>query len=138
MRDKDCQAPMYLTRNLALVATFAVGFSVLTSACGRSQPSDVSMISLISVPERFDGQRVRLHGYVHFELEGDGVYLNREDMEHHLYKNGLWVSLAKQISSDRCQDTYALIEGTFRSVDKGHMGLWSGAVTEVTRCERSP
>jgi hypothetical protein len=129
---------MHLTRRLALLITPMAGFLALGSACAPSQPSDLSMIAVISNPERFDGQRVRLHGYVHFEFEGDGVYLSREDMQHHLYKNGLWISLAEQISPDGCQDTYALIEGNFRSAEKGHMGLWSGAVTEVTRCERSP
>jgi hypothetical protein len=128
---------MHLTRNLALLVAPVAGFLALTSACAPSQPSDLSMISLISNPERLDGQRVRLHGYVHFEFEGDAVYLSREDMEHHLYKNGLWVSLAKQISPASCQDTYALIEGTFRA-EKGHMSLWSGAVTEIARCEKSP
>jgi hypothetical protein len=75
-------------------------------------------------------------GYIHFDYESNGIYLHQEDMQHHLYKNGLWVSLKRGASETGCQDAYALIEGTFNMTYTGHLGLWSGAVTEITRCTK--
>jgi hypothetical protein len=94
----------------------------------------VSMVELLADSEKYDGKRVRVVGYIHFEFEGNAIYLHKEDEANHLYLNGLWVSLEDGISSANCQDTYALIEGTFEANKHGHMGLWSGMVSQVTRC----
>ena len=94
----------------------------------------VSMVELLANPEKYDHKRVRLMGYIHFEFEGNGIYLHKEDEANHLYANGLWVSLAADVSPEDCQDTYVLIEGLFEARDRGHMGLWSGAVSHITRC----
>lgn len=94
----------------------------------------VSMIELLADSKKYDGKRVRVVGYIHFEFEANGIYLHKEDEANHLYLNGLWVSLADGISSANCQDTYALIEGTFEANKHGHMGLWNGMVSQVTRC----
>jgi hypothetical protein len=96
----------------------------------------VSMVELLANPEKYDRKRVRVLGYIHFEFEGNAVYLHKEDEANRLYPNGLWVSLADGVSSPDCQDAYVLIEGTFQASDRGHLGLWSGAVTETTRCMR--
>jgi len=93
-----------------------------------------SMIDIIANPDLFDGKRIRTFGYIHFEFEGNGIYLHQEDYTRSLYVNGLWVNLAKNSSPTGCQDRYVLVEGTFRARDRGHMGLWSGAINDITRC----
>jgi len=93
-----------------------------------------SIIDLIANPDLFDGKRIRTFGYIHFEFEGNGIYLHHEDYARSLYANGLWVNLAQNVSRAECQDRYALVEGTFRARDRGHLGLWSGAIGEITRC----
>jgi hypothetical protein len=30
---------------------------------------------------------------------------------------------------------YVLVEGTFDAKMKGHMGLWSGSIQKITRCQ---
>jgi hypothetical protein len=93
-----------------------------------------SIIDLIANPDLFDGKRIRTFGYIHFEFEGNGIYLHQEDYARSLYANGLWVNLAQNVSRVDCQDRYVLVEGTFRARDRGHLGLWSGAIGEITRC----
>lgn len=92
------------------------------------------MVALLATPEAFDGERVRVHGYIHLEFEGNGIYLHEEDYLHQLYKNGLWVSLKRDQSFRGCQDQYVPLEGTFRAQDKGHMNLWNASITDITRC----
>jgi hypothetical protein len=95
-----------------------------------------SIIELIAFPQVFDGKRVRTIGYIHFEFEGNALYPDHEDYVRRQYGNGLWVDLAPGVSRDDCHDRYALVEGTFRAADRGHMGRWSGAIVQVTRCMR--
>jgi hypothetical protein len=92
------------------------------------------MLQLLADPAKFDGKRVRVIGFVHFEFEGNAIYLHKEDFRNRILKNGLWVSLSGGVSRTNCQDMYALIDGTFHASDMGHMDLWSGAITDVTKC----
>ena len=88
-------------------------------------------IQLLATPERFDGQLVRVIGYVHFEFEGNAVYLHREDFVHGISKNGLWVTAAPTFN-----DTYAILEGRFNAQKTGHMGLFGGSIVDVRRLDR--
>jgi len=117
----------------------ASGDSLLLQ-CGFSAPSTsciykVSIIQLLARPEVFDGKRVQVEGYIHLEFEGQGIYLHQEDEQRSLYRNGLWVEFQTDSTyKTPCQDRYVLIEGTFRARHHGHMGLWGGAITSITRC----
>jgi hypothetical protein len=101
------------------------------------QPVAVSLVRLIATPEAFDGKLVRVMGFVHVEHEGTAVYLHREDYEHHLGKNGLWLA-ASDVAAPGSREAavnnrYALIEGRFSAKETGHMGLWSGSIKDITR-----
>jgi hypothetical protein len=103
------------------------------------QPLSVSLLQLIATPDAFDGNDVRVHGFVCIEHEGTAVYLHREDSEHMLTKNGLWLaandSTPKGSKEAQVKDRYALIEGRFTAKKKGHRGLWSGSIEDITRME---
>jgi hypothetical protein len=98
----------------------------------------ISMVQLLANPEKYDGNHIRVAGYIHFESDNSAIYLHKEDVEHHVLKNGLWVSLAEGVSVEACQDSYALIEGIYRARNTGHVNLWSGAITHVTKCQKLP
>jgi hypothetical protein len=103
------------------------------------QPLSISLLQLIATPDAFDGQYVRVFGFVRIEHEGTAVYLHREDAEHMLCKNGLWL-VASDVAPEgsreaQVKDRYALIEGRFNAKEKGHRGLWSGAVEKITRMQ---
>jgi hypothetical protein len=87
------------------------------------------MLQRLAKPEKYDGDHVRVVGYIHFD---------KEDEERHLFKNGSWVSLAPGVSFEGCQDAYVVIEGVYRARAEGRMSRWSGAVTQVTKCQRLP
>jgi hypothetical protein len=95
----------------------------------------ISLVQLLANPEKYDGSHVRVIGFIHFEPDNNAIYLHKEDEQLHLRKNGFWVSLAEGVSSDGCQDSYALIEGVYRARNTGRTTLWSGAITRVTKCQ---
>jgi hypothetical protein len=123
---------------------YAQGNAALPPNCAVASPAgcalySVSIVDLIANPGKYDGKKVQLMGYIHFEFEGNGIYLHKEDQQQMLGHNGLWVEWAEHaIRQPECQDTYALIEGTFSASNRGHMGLRSGAVTDMTRCMKWP
>ena len=74
------------------------------------------------------------------EFEGNAIYLTQEDYEHGLTSNGLWLSFSDdflQTHKDIQQfdKKYCLVEGIFSASHKGHLGLWSGAVENITRLQ---
>ena len=96
--------------------------------------ADVSMVQLIATPERFHGKRVRFTGFVHFEFEGNGIFLHKEDHDQGIFNDGLWI---ERPAGSTPNDVYVLVEGAFRADDRGHMGLFSGTLADVTRMERA-
>jgi hypothetical protein len=103
------------------------------------QPLSVSLLQLIATPDAFDGKYVRVHGFVRIEHEGTAIYLHREDSEQMLTKNGLWLAAndttPEGSKEAQVKDRYALIEGRFTAKKKGHRGLWSGSLEDITRME---
>lgn len=109
-----------------------------TDACTMYGPS---LITLIARPEDFDGKRVRVIGYLHFEFEGNGLYISKDSYEHAIARNGVWIDPPAGFESDsgparrQPNDRYVIVEGTFNAQDRGHMGMWSGAIEDVKRLE---
>ena len=99
---------------------------------------DVSLIQLIANPQAYDGKRVRIIGFLRLEFEGDALYLHREDFDYHLTKDALWIDVPRDMTQDQMKsvnNTYAICTGRFRASGHGHMGLFSGELTEITRLE---
>ncbi len=99
---------------------------------------DVSLIQLIADPSHWDNRVVRVIGFLEIEFEGNALYVNQEDWKASISKNGIWVDLSlsdmgKYMSLSR---HYVIMEGTFDATSYGHMGLFSGSLTKITRCER--
>jgi hypothetical protein len=126
---------------LAAAAAFAAGKKADDAedrpGASARRPLAVSLVRLIAAPGEYDGKHVRVHGFVSVEHEGTAVYLHRDDWQHMLTKNGLWLavndSAPKGSKEAEVAGRYALIEGRFSAKKQGHMGLWSGAIEDVTR-----
>ena len=98
----------------------------------------LSMIDLIANPELFDGKKVMVQGYVHFEFEGNAIYLHKEDFLYGIDHNSLWLSLSPSKGANefsKCQDSYALVRGTFSARMRGHNDMASGSLHDIAKCE---
>ena len=106
-----------------------------TKAFGSPQAENVSIIQLIANPKEYDGKFVRLIGYVNLQFEGDAIFLHKEDCKRGITANGLWLNVDEEVLKHRKRyhHKYMLIEGTFDAKDRGHMGMWPGAVGKITR-----
>lgn len=96
---------------------------------------DISAIRLIATPELFDGQEVRVIGFLHLELEGDAVYVHRQDFENSIDQNSVAIELSEsqERTWSKLNNHYVIIEGRFSSTAKGHLGARSGSLQDVAR-----
>lgn len=98
-----------------------------------------SLIRLIATPEKFDGERIQIIGYLHLEFEGNAIYLHKEDYDNCITENAFWVDfserLTEKIKISGYSDNYVIIIGTFRMHKKGHLGLFSGTIENIVRLD---
>ena len=127
------------TANLrTLLVILFLALAGLVGGAHATEPQSVSMVSLIADPQRFDGQLVRVIAFLRVEFEGNVLYLHREDYERAILPNGVWITLtdAQMRSAKKLTNGYVIVEGLFSAKDKGHMGMWSGSIQEVSRLDR--
>lgn len=99
--------------------------------------STVSLIRLIASPEKYDGKKVRVIGYLHLEFEGDALYLHKEDYNAAISKNGLWINISRDSATRamKYNNRYIIMEGVFDAKSYGHMGMFSGSLKDITRLD---
>jgi hypothetical protein len=90
---------------------------------------------LLAAPEEFEGRVVQVVGFLHFEFEEQAVYLHREDSDMMNSSNGIWLDGSGEYAA--LNDSYVIVQGTFASTKHGHLGLWPGAIQNITRLERA-
>jgi|CXWL01.1.fsa_nt_gi hypothetical protein len=102
----------------------------------QQRPEMVSMLQLIATPEKFDGKLVQVVGYLRIDFEENALYFHKEDYEHLIVNNGVWLHLGKEV----CQKPvdlnlkYVKVVGRFDAEHGGHMDLYSGSISNITEC----
>lgn len=96
-------------------------------------PRTVPMQQLLDEPEKFEGQRVRVVGFLRLEFDQNTLYPNRDDYNTSQTKHALLLDLsnAQLRSSGKLNNGRVMVEGVFRTKDIGHGGLWPGALKPV-------
>ena len=126
---------------IAFTMVIGAVLSLLTVLCSGSSDlvrhgekmKTVSMVELIANPEKFDGQRVFVQGFVRLEFEGTGLYFHEEDYRYGLRYNGVALSMtrAERDQAKPCNLKYCTIIGTYHATPAGYTGLWSGSLSNV-------
>jgi len=102
-------------------------------------PSNVSLVKLIANPEKYDGKRIQVIGYLHLEFEGNAIYLHQEDFKKRISENGFWVNfsrkLTRKIKPAEYSDNYVIIIGRFKAANKGHMSMFAGTFDDIVRLD---
>src|SRR4051812_19524184 len=120
-------------RALALTALSLCTITAFARPAGAAPVAEeVSIVQLLAIPAKYHGKLVRIIGFLCIEFEGDAVYLHREDYDHVLTQNAIWVDLPDGHDA-KLHQHYALLEGTFDARDHGHMAMFAGALHNITR-----
>jgi hypothetical protein len=124
-------------RAMKLIIPLCAIAVVLVAPMKAEEPTDVTLVQLVANADKFDGKLIRVIGFLRLEFEGNVLYLHREDYENALLGNGIWVDVTPTMEKQRTalNMNYVLLEGVFGSHDRGHMGMWSGAIRQIRRAE---
>ena len=136
---------MKTKRKTILLVTVLVALAVVLSVAFFMQPArdnhieDVTMIQLIATPERYHGKLVRVVGVGNLEFEGNAIYLSKDDISYQVY-NAVWLDFDNNTTlsyaeAKKHNGKYVIVEGIFDKDHSGHMGLFHGAITNITRYE---
>ncbi len=96
----------------------------------------VSMLQLITTPEKYDGKLVRVIGVGTIEFEGNCISLSKEDWEY-MAGNCIWLEFSELATpyeeAVKYNGEYVIVEGIFDKDNRGHMGLFHGSIKQVSR-----
>ena len=102
------------------------------------QYEPVSLIGPLATPERYDGHKVLVSGFVTLGFEDLGLHLDENAYEAGLRKNALWLERPDWLSTTaarRLNRRYGEVAGTFAATQHGMYHLYSGTLTELRRIE---
>jgi hypothetical protein len=115
--------------------------STQTTGSTREDYLPISLIQLIASPDRYEGKKVHVVGFVHLEFEGNAIYLHREDYKQGLTAKALWLSDPKCFTSTKHDKEfvsgYAIVTGIFTAEHHGHFDLFAGEIHDISQCERA-
>jgi hypothetical protein len=95
----------------------------------------ISIITLIQTPEKFHRKRVRIVALCTLEFEGKALWVSKDDLEKAITKNAVWLDVKLDDKSKKLHKKVLIVEGTFDAKRKGHLGMYSGMIEDVTRAE---
>ena len=106
-----------------------LGFVNLAEA---AEPQIVPMQQILADPQQFEGQRVRVTGFLRLEFEANALYLDRNDFNNSVIPHSLWLDLkdAQLRSLSKLNNGRVIVEGVFIAKGKGHAGMWPGSLTD--------
>lgn len=101
---------------------------------GVSPAERTSIIRILASPDAFDGKRVLIEGFFHFEFEDSAIYLHQVDSDQMLSQNAIWINLPKGLSREaleKLNNHYVICEGQFSAQAHGHMGIYPGEISDI-------
>ncbi len=126
----------------AQVAALSLLLTQRSPAASERQPAhltpDVSLVSLIATPEKFDGQYIRIMGIAYFDSKGsiNAVCLTREDKRKANGMNAIFLYFSPSVTNaDKLNDKYVMVQGVFRTHDRGHLNSFAASLDQVDRLE---
>ena len=109
-------------------------------ALPNEEPANVALVALIANGAKWNGKRVRVVGYCSLRFEETVLYPHREDFDHRIFENGVWLRLGWPVPEKYglLGGGYVSVVGVFDSESKGHMGGFSGELRDISQMDRYP
>jgi hypothetical protein len=99
---------------------------------------DVSLVSLIATPERFDGIYVNVQGIAYFDSKHyvNAIFLTREDKVRGNSSNAVFLYFSPAMRNcDRLNGKFVTVQGKFSSANKGHLNMFPACLLNVDRLQ---
>jgi hypothetical protein len=121
---------------VCLLATANTSGGKVADSPPAESPMYVSVLQLITTPEKFDHKLVSLVGFLTIEREGDKLFAHQEDALNSILANAIQVEGTKEMFYDRerIDMKYVKILGTFQASDHKRIPFYSGIIVGVRSC----
>jgi hypothetical protein len=94
----------------------------------------ITLQQLLSNPQEFDGKRVRVSGYYHYEHHCSNLSFGPKSQTDP--KQGIWIDSASTYADskriDEANDAYVFVEGCLTAGPAGAWGAWPGSIERLT------
>ena len=96
-----------------------------------SQPGlqSISLRQVLANPRAYDGSRVRVVGFCHFEFEGDALYIQGADYFQQDTKHAIWLDVEHDPRILVLSNDYVIVEGRFEA---DSLGMFAGSLRDIT------
>jgi hypothetical protein len=104
-------------------------------ASAAPEPASVPLVAVIANPDRYDGKRVWVEGFLNLAFEGDALYLGRSDRDAGLMRNSVWVdgpNFEEPEARRALNGRYVMLQGRFNTHSNGHFGMHTGTFEDVS------
>jgi hypothetical protein len=120
---------------LIILATLALSEPGLAQDHHATPPA-VSIVQLLSSPEKYEGKRVVAFGFLTIGDENDNLYFGKTDFDNDLLVNSIWVDVSKEMLKKipELNMRYVRIVGVFHSGHEGRRALSVGGIGEISDC----
>jgi hypothetical protein len=121
-----------------LIAVAILVSNLIAAANGGSHElQPVSIVALIGSPDRYNGTRVHVTGYLDLAYEANALYLHEQDFRYGMTKNAIRLTLRRdqQEQFKALSRKYVVVEATF-AADESPNGMFSGHLADVTRMQQ--
>jgi hypothetical protein len=116
---------------IALLALTQMGAATLPAPSQPSPDDRVPLVAIIANPSLYDGRHVETSGYLNLELEGDALYVGKDDFDAFQTQNGVWFSVPGMDRNARrsLARHYVHASGTFHADPKGAYSAYRGTLS---------
>jgi hypothetical protein len=98
----------------------------------------VSLKELLANPAAFDGKRIRVSGYYHYEVHCSNLTFSKKSRTNP--EQGIWIDSASAFADParlgHANNSYVTVEGTFAGHPGGSFGAWPAEIERVTLITR--
>lgn len=122
------------------LARCALFVSLLLVSCpwlsAQTRDIVVSIIRLIANPQKYDGEKVVVVGFLRLEFEGDMLYLHEEDYWRRIPENAVRLGILKKQRPEfeGKNMRYVIVVGTFKAAKPGTSNL-NGSIVDITKID---
>ena len=100
------------------------------------QPEFISLITLIQSPDKFEGKAIRVVGLCTLGFEGKAIWASGEALDKAITKDAIWLEVPLTDKLRTEHQKVMIVEGVFTAQRKGHLGLYSGTIEQISRIDR--
>lgn len=100
-----------------------------------AEPQLISVLHLVAHPELFEGRRVRVVGFCVLVFEGKALYVTEGDHRAANTRHAVWLEVPLSRDNQSRSGTMAIVDATFETTSRGHLGMYVGTLRDVTSLE---